>query len=226
VIDYNFLALKSDVACFIGRDAVQMAESIAQAAVKDAPSGNYILALGEEGASVAQEERKGFLNVLKPYIDSGKIQIVSEQFNKGWSTESARAQVENALTKVKNNVAAVLCGNDGTAYGAIQALQAQSLAGKVFVNGVDAEPRAQELIKQGSMTLSNFTDFWQSGVEAAQAAVKLAKGEKIETEFVVNNGLKDVPWIKVINFNVTKQNLAEAEKKYPWWFAASSTNIK
>jgi hypothetical protein len=31
------------------------------------------------------------------------------------------------------------------------------------------------------MTLSNFTDFWQSGVEAASAAVKLAKGEKIDT---------------------------------------------
>jgi D-xylose transport system substrate-binding protein len=226
VVDYNFLALKSDVACFIGRDAVQMAESIAQAAVKQAPTGNYILALGEEGTSVAQEERRGYLNVLKPYVDSGKIHIVSEQFNKGWSTESARAQVENALTKVKNNVAAVICANDGTAYGAIQALQAQGLAGKVFVNGVDAEPRAQQLIKQGLMTLSNFTDFWQSGVEAANAAVKLAKGGKIDTGFTVNNGLKDVPWIKVINFNVTRQNIAECEKKYPWWFATTSANLK
>ncbi len=168
VVDYNFLARNADVACFIGRDAVQMAESIAQAAVKDAPSGNYILVLGEEGTSVAQEERKGYLNVIKPYVDSGKIKIVSEQFNKGWSTESARAQVENALTKVKNNVAAVVCANDGTGYGAIQALQAQGLAGKVFVNGVDAEPRAQQLIKQGLMTLSNFTDFYQSGIEAAE----------------------------------------------------------
>jgi D-xylose transport system substrate-binding protein len=222
VIDYNFLALKADVACFIGRDAVQMAESIAQAAVKQAPAGNYILALGEEGTSVAQEERKGYLNVLKPYVDSGKITIVSEQFNKGWSTESARAQVENALTKVKNNVAAVVCANDGTAYGAIQALQAQGLAGKVFVNGVDAEPRAQELIKQGLMTLSNFTDFWQSGVEAAEAALKLAKGQNIETGSVVNNGLKDVPWIKVINFNVTRDSISECEKKYPWWFATTA----
>ncbi len=226
VVNYNFLAAKADVACFIGRDAVQMAESIAQAAVKQAPTGNYILALGEEGASVAQDERKGYLNVLKPYVDAGKINIVSEQFNKGWSTESARAQVENALTKVKNNVTAVICANDGTAYGAIQALQTQDLAGKVFVNGVDAEPHAQQLIKQGLMTLSNFTDFWRSGVEAADAALKLAKGQKIESESVVNNGLKDVPWIKVINFNITKDNIADATKQYPWWFSASAANIK
>ena len=221
VVNYNFLAQKSDVACFVGRDAIQMAESIAQDAVKVAPKGNYLLVLGEEGTSVAQEERKGYLNVLKPYVDSGAIKIVSEQFNKGWSTDSARAQVENALTKVKNDVAAIVCANDGTAYGAIQALQAQGLAGKVWVNGVDAEARAQDLIKQGLMTLSNFTDFFQSGIEAARAAQKLASGEKIETGVTVNNGLKDVPWIKVINFNVNKENIGGLAENYPWWFAKS-----
>lgn len=219
VVNYNFLAQKADVACFVGRDAIQMAESIAQDAVKAHPTGNYMLVLGEEGTSVAQEERKGYLNVLKPYVDKGAIKIVSEQFNKGWSTDSARAQVENALTKVKNDVAAIVCANDGTAYGAIQALQAQGLAGKVWVNGVDAEARAQDLIKQGLMTLSNFTDFFQSGIEAARAAMKLANGEKIDTGVTVNNGLKDVPWIKVINFNVDKENIGGLAEKYPWWFA-------
>ena len=222
VVDYNFLALKADVACFIGRDAVQMAESIAQAAVKQAPTGNYILALGEESTSVAQEERKGYLNVLKPYVELGEDSNRFRTVQQGLVDRVGSRPGRECSDKVKNNVAAVVCANDGTAYGAIQALQAQGLAGKVFVNGVDAEPRAQELIRQGLMTLSNFTDFWQSGVEAADAAVKLAKGEKIETGSVVNNGLKDVPWIKVINFNVTKENLEEDTKKYPWWFATSA----
>lgn len=218
VVDYNFLALKSDVACFIGRDAIQMAELIARDAVKDRPTGNYMLVLGDEGTSVAVEERTGYMNVLKPHVELGAIKIVSEQFNKGWSTDLARAQVENTLTKVKNDIAAVICANDGTAYGAIQALQTQGLAGKVFVNGVDAEPRAQELIQQGLLTLSNFTDFYQSGIEAARAALKLGSGEPIKTDATANNGFKDVPWIKVINFNVTKDNLAKCANDYPWWF--------
>ena len=218
VVNYNFLALKSDVACFIGRDAVQMAELIAEEAVKQRPTGNYMLVLGDEGTSVAVEERKGYLNVLAPHVQSGAIKIVSEQFNKGWSTDLARAQVENGLTKVKNDIAAVICANDGTAYGAIQALQSQGLAGKVFVNGVDAEPRAQELIKEGLMTLSNFTDFYQSGIDAAQAAQTLGAGQQIKTDATVNNGVKDVPWIKVINLNVTKENLAKCAEDYPWWF--------
>ena len=45
---------------------------------------------------------------------------------------------EGALTANKNNIVAVLSPNDGLAGGAIQALTAQGLAGKVPVSGGDA----------------------------------------------------------------------------------------
>ncbi len=218
VIDYNFLINKGDVVCFLGRDATEMGEKIAKAAVEAHPKGKYVIAAGEESTSVAVETRKGFLNVLKPYLDKGDIKLVSDQFNKNWSTDTARAQVENALTKQNNDIQVVLCGNDGTAYGAIQALQAQGLAGKVFVTGVDAEPRAQELIKQGLMALSNFTAFDQMGIEAAKAAAAAGAGKPIEANATVNNGLKDIPWIKILNFNVTKENMEKSAADFPWWF--------
>ena len=218
VINYNFLINKADVVCFLGRDAIDMGEKIAKAAVEAHPKGNYVIAAGEESTSVARETRQGFLNVLKPFLDRGDIKLVSDQFNKNWSTDTARAQVENALTKNTNDIKVVLCGNDGTAYGAIQALQAQGLGGKVFVTGVDAEPRAQELIKQGLMALSNFTAFDQMGVKAADAAMAVGNGRPIEANASVNNGAKDIPWIKILNFNVTKENLEQSAKDYPWWF--------
>ena len=225
VIAYDSLPQKADVACFVGRDAIEMAKSIARVAVEDRPKGNYILALGDEGTNVAQEEKKGYYEVLKPYLDSGAIKIVSEQFNKNWSTDSGRAQVENALTKNNNDIAAVLCGNDGVAYGAIQALQAQGLAGKVWVNGVDAEPRAMQLIRDGQMAISNFTDYWQGGVESAQIALKLAKGEKPDLGTSVNNGLKAVPWFKVDFVNFSKSNLPQMAEKYPWWIDRTKLRI-
>jgi D-xylose transport system substrate-binding protein len=222
VVAYDSLPMNADVAAFVARDAVAMAVEIAEAAVKAHPKGNYILALGDEGTNVAQEEKQGYYKVLKPYLDRGDIKIVSEQFNKNWSTESGRAQVENALTKTHNDVVAVLAGNDGVAYGVIQALQAQGLAGKVWVDGVDAEPRAQELIKQGSLTLSNFTDYCQSGQEAAIIAQKLAKKEPLGLTTSFNNGLKDVPWFQVDHFNVTKDNLDDLAARMSWWFKKSS----
>ena len=169
-------------------------------------------------APASRETRQGFLNVLQPFLDSGDIKLVSDQFNKNWSTDTARAQVENALTRNNNDLAVVLCGNDGTAYGAIQALQAQGLGGKVFVTGVEAEPRAQELIQQGLMALSNFTAFDQMGTAAAQAAHAVGNGQPIEANATVNNGAKVIPWIKILNFNVTKDNLEQSAKDFPWWF--------
>jgi D-xylose transport system substrate-binding protein len=218
VISYNDMCANSDVDGFVARDGVLMAEAMAAAAIKDRPTGNYVLVFGDQGTTIAHDVFEGFMNVLQPQIASGAIKIISQQYNKDFSPDLARAQVENALTKVKNNVSAVLCGNDGMAYGAIQALQAQGLAGKVFVCGADAEPRAQQLVKEGLLTLTSFTDFMQQGIEAARAAQTLGLGKKIETGVSRNNGLKEVPWVKVVFFNVTKDNLVQCTKDYPWWF--------
>lgn len=218
VINYNFLIPKADVALFIGRDAVEIGSSIAKAAVAAQPKGNYILVFGDESMSVAHDTAKGNMEVLKPLVDSGAIKIVSQQYNKAWSTDSARAQVENALTQVNNEVAAVICSNDGMAYGAIQALQAQGLAGKVFVSGVDCEPRAQDLIRQGVMSVSNFSAFDLMGSAAAQASLDLANGKAPQTAQTINNGSKDIPWITAPNFNVTKENIDKTAAEHGWWF--------
>jgi D-xylose transport system substrate-binding protein len=61
------------------------------------PKGNFVIAVGEEATSVAKETRQGFLNVLKPYMDKGDIKLVSDQFNKNWSTDSARAAFAGAV---------------------------------------------------------------------------------------------------------------------------------
>jgi D-xylose transport system substrate-binding protein len=219
VINYNFLIPNADVALFVGRDAVEIGERLADAAVKAQPKGNYILCLGDEGMSVAVDTAKGNTNVLQPLVDSGAIKIVSKQFNKAWSTDSARAQVENALTQANNDIAAVLCSNDGMAYGAIQALQAQGLAGKVFVTGVDCEPKAQQLIREGLLSVSNFSAFDLMGRKAAQAALAVSKGETPKSDGTINNGATDIPWIKAPNFNVTKENLDQNIAEHPWWFS-------
>ncbi|MCW2308495.1 substrate-binding domain-containing protein [Rhodobium gokarnense] len=220
VIDYNFLIPKSDVAVFIGRDAVEIGESIGSAALKARPKGNYILCFGDQGMSVAVDTAKGNLNALQPAIDAGDITVISQQYNKAWSTNSARAQVENALTQANNDVAAVVCSNDGMAYGAIQALQAQGLAGKVFVTGVDCEPHAQELIREGLLSVSNFSEFDGMGRQAAQSALALATGKEVDAAGTIDNGSgKPVPWIKVPNVNVTKDNIDEMTSDHAWWFA-------
>ena len=68
------------------------------------------------------------------------------------------------------------------------------------------------------MALSNFTAFDQMGMEAAKASFAIGNGKPIEANATVNNGTKTIPWIKILNFNVTKDNLEQSAKDYPWWF--------
>lgn len=42
--------------------------------------------------------------------------------------------------------------------------------------------------------------------------------QPIEANATVNNGAKVIPWIKILNFNVTKDNLEQSAKDFPWWF--------
>ncbi len=68
------------------------------------------------------------------------------------------------------------------------------------------------------MSMSVFTDFYQSGMMAAQPAQTLGAGQPIRADATMNNGLMDVPWLKKVGQNVTKDNLAQCAKDYPWWF--------
>ncbi|MDR8085448.1 substrate-binding domain-containing protein, partial [Acinetobacter baumannii] len=81
--------------------------------------------------------REGQMKVLQPLIDKGDIEVVGRQWVKDWSPSEAMSIVENALTANGNRIDAVVASNDATAGGAIQALAAQKLAGKVPVSGQD-----------------------------------------------------------------------------------------
>lgn len=68
-----------------------------------------------------------------------KINVVGDQWVDSWLAEKALQIMENALTANKNNIDAVVATNDATAGGAIQALSAQGLSGKVAISGQDAD---------------------------------------------------------------------------------------
>ncbi len=94
------------------------------------------------------------MKVLKPFIDSGKIKVVGDQWVDGWLPENALKIMENALTANNNKIDAVVASNDATAGGAIQALSAQGLAGKVAISGQDADLAGIKRIIAGTQTMT------------------------------------------------------------------------
>lgn len=217
VIAYDTIINSPDIAAYVGRNTKTVGMNQAKLLVAAAPKGNYVCVFGDQGIEVGRNKAAGALEVLKPSIDSGDIKIVSQIFNRGFATELARAQVENALTANHNNIAACVTSNDGMAYGVVQAIQAQNLGGKIAVSGEDAELQALKFIQSGVMTMSAFPSFDQMAIKAAQAAGQLLAGKKIVTAKTISTGGADVPWIEVEPLYVTKSNLSDFVHKYPWW---------
>ncbi|HEY0457683.1 MAG TPA: D-xylose ABC transporter substrate-binding protein [Pyrinomonadaceae bacterium] len=207
VISYDRLIKNSDVDLYVSFDNEKVGVMQAQYLVDKAPKGNYFLIGGAPTDNNAQMFRRGQMKVLQPLIDKGDIKVVADQWARDWLAEEALKHTENALTMNNDNVAAVVASNDGTAGGVVQALNTKKLSGKVFVSGQDADLAGLQRIVEGTQSMTVYKPVTILANKAAEAAVALAKKEKIETSVKVNNGKIDVPSILLEPISVDKSNL-------------------
>jgi D-xylose transport system substrate-binding protein len=123
---------------------------------------------------------KGQTEILQPYVDSGVVKIVAQQGVDNWDAANALKLMENILTAQNNKVDAVVASNDGTALGALQAMKAQGLAGKVPISGQDATADGSNSIVKGELTVSILKDFRNLTPLATKVMDQLIKGETVE----------------------------------------------
>ena len=217
VISYDRLIKNSDVDLYVSHQVMKIGEMQAQYLVSKMPKGNYVLIGGSPTDNNAILLREGQMRVLKPYVDRGDIKIVADPFAKEWQPSEARRHMENALTQNSNNIQAVVASNDGTAGGAIQALEAQNLTGKVLVSGQDADLAALQRIVAGKQAMTVYKPIQPLAYSAVESAIKLARGEKIEAKDAINNGKKDVPSILQEPIQVDKDNMMNTVIKDGFW---------
>lgn len=217
-VDYNFIVPNISPNYIIARRAVDFGVFQAQAAVKAFPTGNYVIVGGDPGTSVAMDEVTGYMQVLQPLIDSGKIKIVSQKMNLNWSPSLAQAQVEEALVKTSNNVQAVLANADSMAIGAMTALKNAGLLGKVFVSGVDCDLANIQAISQGFQSVCIWTDFYKMGQYAALAADAAARGIPLNLKELstLPNGNVTVPTVMMETVVVDQPGLCSWLKSSQW----------
>jgi D-xylose transport system substrate-binding protein len=212
VIAYDRIIRNADIDLYVTQDSFEVGVLQAKAAVEATKGkGNYIILMGEAGHSVADEITRGNLSVLEKYPD---IHLVVKQNHPGWSTALALSTVENALTKNKNNIQAILANNDGMALGATQALEEQKLAGKVFLAGADCDLAAVKDILNGKQTMTVLKGIKPLAEAAVLAAVQLGRKETPKFDTKMNNGKKEVLVVNTPVFKVTKDNVQEQVVDY------------
>jgi D-xylose transport system substrate-binding protein len=207
VIAYDRIINNAPLDLYVTQDSYLVGKLQAEAAAAaTGGKGKYVLIRGEAGHSVANEISRGVTETLAKVPD---ITIVVNQAHANWSPDLAMKTVENALTVQKNDIQAVLSNNSGMANGAVQALVEQKLTGKVFVAGADADLTAIKNIVQGKQQFE-VLKAWQPLAEAAaEAAMKMAKGEAVTSSEMVDGGGFQVPVINTPVFPVTKDNLEQ-----------------
>ncbi|EOI3567941.1 D-xylose ABC transporter substrate-binding protein [Cronobacter dublinensis] len=207
VLAYDRMINNADIDFYISFDNEKVGEIQAQSLVEKVPQGNYFLMGGSPVDNNARLFRDGQMNVLKPFIDSGKIKVVGDQWVDGWLPENALKIMENALTANNNKIDAVVASNDATAGGAIQALSAQGLAGKVAISGQDADLAGIKRIMAGTQTMTVYKPITQLANTAAEVAVELGNDKQPKSDATLNNGLKEVPARLLTPIKVDKSNI-------------------
>lgn len=207
VIAYDRLIRNSEVDLYMSYQVERIGEMQAEYALKHVPKGNYLLIGGSPTDFNALLLRKGQMRVLQPAVARGDIKIISDQFAREWKAEEALRITEDALTRTGNKIDAIVASNDGTAGGAISALEAAKLAGRVLVTGQDAQKDAVQRIVKGTQTMTIYKPIQPLAFGAVDAAIKLARKETVSAADKINNGKIDVPAILLVPIPVDKSNV-------------------
>ncbi|MEJ5311541.1 MAG: substrate-binding domain-containing protein [Anaerolineae bacterium] len=192
VLAYDRLIKTPDIAAYVSFNNVEVGRQQALGVMKALDIDNWDVAANgparvvKLGGSPTDNNailfRQGQDEILDPLEEAGKIEIVADQWVDNWDAKNALALMENILTATGNDIDAVVASNDGTALGALQALKAQGLAGKVPISGQDATADGCNSIVKGELTVSILKDIRDLSPLAVDLVDKLIKGEKADLE--------------------------------------------
>jgi D-xylose transport system substrate-binding protein len=213
VISYDRLIPSPQVDLYIGFDLFSVGRLQAECLTEHAPKGNYILLGGSPLDPNSKVVRAGQMKVLQPLIDRGDVKILADIWVPEWSPTQAYMLVTKALHDLKAPLTAILASNDGTAGGAIQALEDNDLSGKVLVTGQDADLAGVTRLFDGTQLMTVYKPIVGEARIAAEATVKLAKHANVEGTTTVPNGAQTTKAILLTPIAVTQQNAKDTVLK-------------
>jgi D-xylose transport system substrate-binding protein len=176
---------------------------------------------GNQGEYGTGQYEKGQDEFLKPLIDSGKVEVVCEQYTQNWDPTLAQAFAEDCLTRSGGEVDVFIGMNDGTTGGSVAALISQGYqpGEKLVTGGQDATVEALRYIAQGWQDNSVLKDLKVEATQAAAVVASILDGKGVPQDLVngkVNNEYMDVPAVLLPVENITIENLSEVVNKGVW----------
>jgi putative multiple sugar transport system substrate-binding protein len=174
VIAYDRLLMNSDAVSYYATFdnymvGTKQGEYIVEALDLDNADGpfNMEITAGDPGDNNAGYFYNGAMDVLQPYIDAGKLVVVSGQTSfdevatPTWATETAQSRAENILSSNYADGTQIdvwLCSNDSTALGVENALAANYNGNYPIITGQDCDIENVKNMIAGKQSMSIFKD--------------------------------------------------------------------
>jgi len=165
---------------------------------------NLEITAGDPGDNNALYFYQGAIDVLKPYIDAGKLVVKSGQIEfsdvatPSWKTDVAQTRADGILASFYadgSNIDAWLCSNDSTALGVTNALGANYDGNWPIITGQDCDVSNTNNMIDGKQSMSVFKDTRTLAKQVVKMVGQILKGETVDVNDTetYNNGVKVVP---------------------------------
>jgi putative multiple sugar transport system substrate-binding protein len=191
---------------------------------------NIEFVAGDVGDNNAAFFFKGAYEALESYIESGKVNIPSgmKTFERvattGWTTDNAEKSMVKTLGKYYSDgekLDAVVCSNDSTALGVVQALESDYKGSNTpVITGQDGDIANLKNIVDGSQAMTVFKNVRDEASVAFEVCKTLLNGDIPAAEFAkqlpveltydsetYNNGVKYVQAYVLVPYVITQDNL-------------------
>ncbi|HWH30353.1 MAG TPA: substrate-binding domain-containing protein [Mycobacteriales bacterium] len=216
-IDYDRLTLGGEASYYVSFDNVEVGRTMGEGLIKcldDAgkAQANVVMINGDPTDNNAALFKQGYVEALKPKVDSGDYKIVGDQTGE-WDATKAGTAFEQLYTQNGGKVDGVVSANDTMAGGIIARLKANGLNGKVPVTGQDASKEGLQAILAGDQCMTVYKAIKKEADAAAELAIALIKGEdasSLATGTVKDTELdRDVPSVLETPQAIFKDNVKD-----------------
>ena len=184
----------------VGADNVKGGEAQGELVMKMFPNGAKVMNLqGQPGASPAIDRNKGLHNVLDKAAD--KFKFVFEQ-TANFARDKGLSVTEAGLAGMASPPDVIVAANDDMALGAMEAVKARGMEGKVAILGFDALPEALAAVRDGKLTAT--VEQFPGGQVSKALEILMAK---------VNGGKDPAEKLVLLTpITITKDNLDKSER--------------
>ncbi|MCW3804191.1 substrate-binding domain-containing protein [Plebeiibacterium marinum] len=209
IMTYNRMISNCEVDFFVASSNDLIGKIMVDAVMAEKQGGNFVIFGGDKFDKNGLDLQNAITKYLKPYKESGKVNVVYETFIEHWSSDIAGFEMQKVISLYGTDIDAVISGFDGMSDAVIDVLKKYDLQGKVAVTGQDAEISGCKNVIAGNQCVTVYHPLKITAEKAAEIALEMAKGKSLKdfvnsTEF---NGVKEVPTHRVNSIAITKDNI-------------------